>query len=162
MDTSKKNVLHSIGRHLFITEKYFKLFLKYELKPYGITSSECMVLLMLAEHDVENTQVGLSQEEINEELNYDKGVLTRLMKGLEEKDLVTREANPKDGRSYLFVPTEKMIAYRPYIRNALKKWSEFVFESVDQEDVCSFADNLQSISEKAKNAANQAKKNQND
>jgi DNA-binding MarR family transcriptional regulator len=160
MDTSNKNVLHNIGRHLFITEKYFKLFLKYELKPYEITASECMVLLMIAEHCVDSMQDGISQEQINEELNYDKGVLTRLMKGLEEKDLVKREANPKDGRSYLFVPTEKMLSYKPYIRNALKKWSEIVFESVDEEHVCSFADNLQSMSEKAKKAASQAKNNQ--
>ena len=85
-----------IGRYIFIVDKYFRLYFKDSLKEYGMNSAEGLVLLVLFGED------GMTQDQLIAELQYDKGVMARTMKSLEEKAYVKRERNPIDKRSSIF------------------------------------------------------------
>ncbi|WAM34190.1 MarR family winged helix-turn-helix transcriptional regulator [Caldicellulosiruptor morganii] len=116
----------SIGRHMLIIDKYFKLFLKNSLKKYGLNAAEGLVLLSLY------GQEGRTQEQIVNELHYDKSVMTRIMQSLEKKDYVLRQKNSADSRSYIFLLTDKAKKFKLIFTDILKEWSDLVLEGVDE------------------------------
>ena len=71
------------------------------MKETGIGSGEFDLL-----HAVRHTP-GISQSEICQQLNMDKGAVARRTASLEQKGYLTRESNPADGRSRLLYATEK-------------------------------------------------------
>ena len=71
------------------------------MKETGIGSGEFDLI-----HAVRHTP-GISQSEICQQLNMDKGAVARRTASLEQKGYLTRESNPADGRSRLLYATEK-------------------------------------------------------
>lgn len=142
----------SITRQFMVVTKYFKLYYKNQLKPYGLNIAEAMVLLALMDgmdkthgdilaaiHDgrggmPDQAQMdrcsGMTQEEVIGDLHYDKGVMTRTMKALEGKGYVTRSANPADSRSYLFNATEKARLLQPKLLAILQAWNDLLLNGV--------------------------------
>jgi len=115
----------SIGRRIMIIDKYFKLFLKDSLKKYGLNSAEGLVLLVLYGED------GKTQEQLIDELQFDKGVMTRTMKELEKKEYVTREKNALDNRSFLFFLTDKAVVFKETLIAILKEWNDIILQDID-------------------------------
>jgi len=130
-----------IGRNILILDKYFKLFLKEELKEYEINTAESMVLLTLYGQngqtseqllkDIHHKKFSTTQDKIIDELHYDKGVMTRTMQNLESKGFVAREDNPLDSRSFIFSLTERAENFKPMLISVLKKWSDFLLMGLD-------------------------------
>lgn len=114
----------SIARNMDIADKYFRLYLRDVLKPYNLNTAEGTVLLSLyGKNETTESQIINSihnhdchtQDQIINELHYDRGVMTRTMKGLEEKKHVLRSNNPNDCRSYIFSLTKKHWILSPYL-----------------------------------------------
>ena len=102
-----------IGRNINIADKYFRIYLRNCLNPYGLNAAEGTVLLNMYEKHSDtskNPLNGTTQEELIAGLHYDKGVMTRIMKSLEEKGYVLRSANPDDSRSYVLLLPERETA----------------------------------------------------
>ena len=133
------NKFSSIGRNMMISDKYFKLYLRDCLMPYELNSAEGIVLLMmyqkLYDTTADNTLYGQTQDELIRQLHYDKGVMTRTMKELEQKGYVLRTTNPKDSRSYVFTLSKKGIAFQDTIFDILVKWNNNLLESISKEDL---------------------------
>ncbi len=135
----------SIGRNISIANKYFKLFFKNALKKYGLNTAEAMALLMLYGQSqqvsdellraIHQDLPGKTQDQLVEELHYDKSVMTRTMQALESKGYVLREANPLDNRSYLFTLTEKAQAFKPQLIAILRQWTTGLLEQVENPEV---------------------------
>lgn len=135
----------SIGQHILVIDKYMKLYLKTALKPYEINTAEGMVLLVLYGHDGKTeTEIlegihcgtaGLTQEQIIDEIHYDKGVMTRTMQDLECKNYVTRAENDADGRSSLFYLTTKAKEFKPTLIKLLRHWNDTVLQGFDSETI---------------------------
>ena len=121
-----------IGRNIMITDKYFKLYLRDALSPYGLNASEGVVLLMLYHSAVASKS---TQEDLIRRIHYDKGVMTRTMKELEQKGFVVREPNPTDSRSYLFSLTEEGTALKEPLFDVLRRWNERLLDGIDAKDL---------------------------
>lgn len=126
------NNFRSIGRNMMIADKYFKLYLRDALQPYGLNAAEGVVLLMLYEQAARR---GKTQDELIREIHYDKGVMTRTMKELEQKDYVVREQNPTDSRSYLFSLSEKALDFKNTLTAVLQKWNVALLDSLSTEQL---------------------------
>ena len=122
----------NIGRSMMISDKYFKLFLRNELQPYGLNAAEGIVLLMLYEQAARG---GKTQDELIREIHYDKGVMTRTMKELEQQGFVCREQNPSDSRSYLFSLSEKALGFKDTLTDILRQWNGALLEGLTDEQL---------------------------
>ena len=122
----------SIGRNMMIADKYFKLYLRDALQPYGLNAAEGVVLLMLYEQAARR---GKTQDELIREIHYDKGVMTRTMKELEQKGYVVREQNPADSRSYLFTLSEQGLAFKGTLTAVLQKWNVALLDGLSTEQL---------------------------
>lgn len=135
----------SIGRNNMIIQKYFKLFFRNSLKQYDLNTAEGMVLLLLLEKETKpqyNTIdemhkfiKGQTQDQMINEIHYDKAVMTRTMQWLESKGYVVRSVNPADSRSYIFSLTKKAVEFKPTLINILKLWNDGLQKEIDKEKI---------------------------
>lgn len=140
------------GRNIMISEKYFKLYLRDALEQYGINAAEGLVLHMMKMKSAESTGSvfnGKTQDEIIREIHYDKGVMTRTMKSLEEKGYVTRSENPADSRSFLFVLTDKGEDIQETIMKVFTEWENALVSGLDENETAAFMKMLEKASENA-------------
>lgn len=121
-----------IGRNMMISDKYFKLYLRDALAPYGLNATEGVVLLMMFHSAVAQKN---TQEDLIRRIHYDKGVMTRTMKELEQKGFVSREPNPADSRSYLFSLTKAGTALKEPLLDAVRRWNERLLAGIDERDL---------------------------
>ena len=134
-----------IGRNIIIIEKYFKLFFRASLREYDLSAAEGIVLLLLYEKEMEpnNKTIetihksvrGKTQDEMIDEIHFDKASMTRTMQSLEGKGFVVRNANPNDNRSFLFTLTGKAAEFKPLLLNILKQWNEKLLKNIDSKDI---------------------------
>lgn len=115
----------SIGCNILGIDKYFKIFLKNSLRKNELNAAEGLVLLALYGQD------GQSQDQIIEELHYDKGVMTRTMQSLEKKGYVLREKNSLDNRSFLFYLTNKAMIFKSTLIEILQEWNDIILQGID-------------------------------
>jgi len=120
---------HIVGKNLFTVQRYFKIFLNYRLKKHGLNGAQFMVLLILTKQD------GLSQEAINEGLQFDKGFLARVAKSLEKEGYIIRKVNQEDRRAYKLYLTDKAKAIKPMIFEILNEWDNTILEGVNEREI---------------------------
>lgn len=125
-----------------IADKYFRLYLRDRLNPFDLNTAEGTVLLDMYSRSDETAgspegseNEGRTQEELIAKLHYDKGVMTRTMKALEEKGYVQRKKNPDDSRSFIFILTEKGRNFKAVIINIMRDWSKILLEGVDEAEL---------------------------
>ena len=122
----------ALGREIFVIEKHFRLYFKGALKEHGLVPTEAMVLLTLIDT---GSGPDKTQEQIIEELQYDKAAMTRTMQSLERKGYVTRRNNPRDSRSYLFTATEQARRFMPELFEILRCWNDLLMKDIDDLDL---------------------------
>jgi len=115
-----------IGRIMMAYDKKFKVFMKNALKNNNLTVAEALVLLSLYEND------GQTQDMLLSSIYYDKSVMTRTMKALEDRGLISRRSNPDDGRSWIFHLKKSGRDLKPEIVQALRDWCSIVFDGMDE------------------------------
>jgi DNA-binding MarR family transcriptional regulator len=71
------------------------------LTPSGLTLPEYVVLRMI------DNKIAQSQKAIGEKYGIDRTSMVELVDGLQERELVLRQINPQDRRSYILVLTSK-------------------------------------------------------
>jgi DNA-binding MarR family transcriptional regulator len=141
-----------IGRNINVVDKYFRIYLRNRMNPYGLNAAEATVLLNMYEKSGDASKAPLSgttQEALIAGLHYDKGVMTRTMKSLEEKGYVTRSANPNDSRSYVFTLTGKGNSFKKNLVTILREWADILFTGVDEASVSVLEKALDTMSENA-------------
>ncbi|MGF7035478.1 DNA-binding MarR family transcriptional regulator [Paenibacillus mucilaginosus] len=97
MEPSMNNLL---GYWLKITYRHICNYLDEQLAPFGITNAQLGVLLLLWEKE------GLTQKDLQEGLGIRAASLSHLMKGLEAKGLIRRQADERDTRVNRVYPTD--------------------------------------------------------
>ncbi len=86
-------------------------------------------------------------------IDYDKGTpstalgpqmgmeatsLSRILKSMEEKDIIFREKNPTDGRGVLIKLTDKGKLKRKQARESVIRFNEVIRENISEDDLDSF------------------------
>lgn len=122
----------TLGREIFVIEKHFRLYLKAALRVHDLNPTEAMVLLTLFETGGGPDK---TQEQIIEELQYDKAAMTRTMQSLERKGYAIRRNNPRDSRSYLFTATEQAMNFKPKLLDILRSWNALLMQDVEHLDL---------------------------
>ena len=142
-----------VGRNMSNITKYFKIYLNYGLKPYGLTASQGVVLLVLYGND------GANQEQLIEVLNYDKSVMARIIKSLVELEYIERRVNPKDKRAYELYLTKKMDEIKPVIFELLKEWDKSLMGFMTEEELLLLNETVEKINKRAQLKSKEMKEN---
>lgn len=80
------------GKNMSNITKHFRIYFNYGMKPYGLTATQGLILLVLYGND------GANQEQLIEVLNYDKSVMARTVKSLVDLGYIERRVKSKDKR----------------------------------------------------------------
>lgn len=83
------------------TRNILKNELEKELKPYGLTYAQRVILIRLCEKD------GLTQKELARDTYFEQSNMTLMLDKLELKGLIVREPKENDRRAYLVRITPK-------------------------------------------------------
>ncbi len=150
------------GHHILVIEKCMKKYLKEAFRELDLNIAEGMVLLFLEEHDeafgeaffeeLHRIPDGRTQEELIRELHYDKSVMTRTMQSLESRDLVIREKNTADSRSYIFRLTPSGQTLVPPLKAAITEWGLQLVDGFSTQELETFEKNLERLTHNALNA----------
>lgn len=89
-----------IGYNMTQTSRRLTRFLSAHLKEDCITPEQWTVLKRIGEY------AGISQKELAVKADKDQATLTKILDLLEKKQLIRREVNPRDRRSFSVVLTE--------------------------------------------------------
>lgn len=135
--------MESIGRNNMIIEKYFKLYFRNSLKQYDLNTAEGLILLLMMEKEMKPQHnaldkmhqliKGQTQDQMNDEIHYDKAVMTRTMQSLESKGYVERSINPADRRSSVFSLTKKAVDFKLTLIEILTLWNDGLQKGIDEE-----------------------------
>lgn len=133
--------MESIGRSNMIIGKYFKLYFRNNLKQYDLNTAEGLVLLLMLEKEMKPEYnaldkmhqliKGQTQDQMNDEIHYDKAVMTRTMQSLESKGYVERSVNPADRRSSIFSLTKKAVDFKSTLIDILTLWNDGLQKGID-------------------------------
>lgn len=125
----ENNTREPIGRYISQIYRKGNSFITKELSQYGIGSGQIMFLNQLYKKD------GISQEELSENLNIDKGTTCRAIKKLEEEKFLIREKDEHDKRAYKLYLTDKSKEMKDSVYGVLKEWEKTIAKNLSEEEV---------------------------
>ena len=114
------------------------------MKETGIGSGEFDLL-----HAVRHTP-GISQSEICQQLNMDKGAVARRVASLEAKGYLTRRKNPEDGRGQMLYATEAAEELKRSKAQVETAFYEWLLEELTEEERQTFAQLLHRLYARSK------------
>ncbi len=159
----KQNTLQRVlGHNIMAFDKYFRIYLKNNLKDHNLNAAEGMVLLSLLENErksegeifnsIHTSDSEITQDQLVNELHYDKSVMTRTMQSLEGKGYVIRSVNPKDSRSFIFNLAEAELGFKAVLMTIMIKWNAAILDGFTPEEIKSMNDMLARLAQNAKAA----------
>lgn len=93
---------HHIGKHLSITHRtHAKIIDNFFKKEFNLNYGQVFILSKIYKND------SINQHKLCKEYNLDKAGVGRILKKLEQKNLIKRKSDPEDKRSKLIFLTEK-------------------------------------------------------
>lgn len=128
------------------TRNVLKSAMEKELKPYGISYAQRVILIRLCEKD------GLTQKELAQDTYFEQSNMTLMLDKLELKGLIKREPKENDRRAYLVKITPKGMELKEPLVTLGENLTERAFKGVSEEQKANLAhilhllyENLRSI-----------------
>lgn len=112
-----------------------------EASKYGGTMSTGFVLLSL------DKEKGTPSTALGPKMGMEATSLTRILKSMEEKGLIIRKKNPRDGRGVLIYLTEFGLENRELSKSAVLKFNETVRKNISDEKLGHFIEVAETINE---------------
>ena len=116
MDKEKK----SIGFLTWVISRGAHRYMAKELPPLGVRRGMLHILKQLFKND------GVSQQTLSLSLFVDKANTARILQSMEESGLITRKADPDDGRSKLIFLTEKGLILKNPLQEKLDNLTNII------------------------------------
>ena len=110
------NSCQSVGKYISIIHRTGSSFLSKEFNKFNIGSGQYMYLIHLYKND------GLSQEELTEILNIDKGTTAKSIKKLEAEGFVMRVKDKNDKRINRVYLTPKALEIKDEFLSSINAW----------------------------------------
>ena len=110
------NSCQSVGKYISIIHRTGSSFLSKEFNKFNIGSGQYMYLIHLYKND------GLSQEELTEILNIDKGTTAKSIKKLETEGFVMRVKDKNDKRINRVYLTPKALEIKDEFLSSINAW----------------------------------------
>lgn len=108
------------------TRNVLKNEMEKELKPYGISYAQRVILIRLSEKD------GLTQKELAQDTYFEQSNLTLMLDKLERKGLIRREPKENDRRAYMVRITPEGLQLKEPLVELGEKIIEKAFRGVDR------------------------------
>jgi len=102
-----------------------------EAGKYGATMAIAFTLLNIDREGTASTALG-------PKMGMEATSLSRTLKNMEEKGLITRKRNPKDGRSVLIFLTEHGIEMRNISKEKVLTFNDAIYNNIDAEKIAHF------------------------
>ena len=112
-----------------------------EATKYGATMATGFTLLSI------DKEGGTPSTTLGPKMGMEATSLTRTLKSMEEKELITREKNPEDGRGVLIYLTEFGKEKRELSKNTVLKFNEAVRKNISDEQLQHFMEVSEIINE---------------
>ena len=138
--------LYDFANYFSVIRRRSQALLVEACSEYKLNYSEFALLLKL--YDME----GCSQDAMVEVLSIDKAAVTRILKSLEEMDLVYRRIDTEDRRIKRIFLTDSGKSMEEKIRNILTKMVTFVVEDIPKDKVVEVMGMIHVASQKLVNA----------
>ena len=138
--------LYDFANYFSVIRRRSQALLVEACSEYKLNYSEFALLLKL--YDME----GCSQDAMVEVLSIDKAAVTRILKSLEEIDLVYRRIDTEDRRIKRIFLTDSGKSMEEKIRNILTKMVTFVVEDIPKDKVVEVMGMIHDASQKLVNA----------
>ena len=138
--------LYDFANYFSVIRRRSQALLVEACSEYKLNYSEFALLLKL--YDME----GCSQDAMVEVLSIDKAAVTRILKSLEEMDLVYRRIDTEDRRIKRIFLTDSGKYMEEKIRNILTKMVTFVVEDIPKDKVVEVMGMIHDASQKLVNA----------
>lgn len=130
-----------IGKLISYLQRQNQKYLAREFAPYGIGSGgqHSFLKLILA-------QPGITQEQMTNEMKFDKATTARSVKQLEDLGYIERRTDPKDRRSSLLYPTAKAREFAPVMQSVLNELNRKLSANLTEDESELLVTLLQKIS----------------
>lgn len=123
-------------------------FMEYQLKPYGLSSSEWSILGVVYDNTKENG-CGVRVSALAEIIDVEVSFITNMIKKLKRLNLVTHNYDEDDGRSRFIVTTNAGVTMveeiELSIRREMKKW----LGDIDSKDLVVYIHILNKLADKS-------------
>lgn len=129
-----------IGKLVSQLHRQNQKILAKELTPYGLGSGGQHTFLKLILN-----QPGITQDQMTNEMKFDKATTARSVKYLEESGYIDRRIDPKDRRSSLLYPTPKALEFAPVFKSILEEFNRKLAADLTEEEVDLLVTLLQKI-----------------
>ena len=135
---------NSIAFLIAKTRNILKNEMEKELKPYGISYAQRVILIRLCEKD------GLTQKELAQDTYFEQSNMTLMLDKLELKGLINREPKENDRRAYLVKITPEGMKLKDSLVALGEKIIDRAFRGVASEEKALLAKLLQTVYENLK------------
>lgn len=112
-----------------------------EASKKGSTMATGFILLNI------DREKGTPSTSLGPKMGMEATSLSRTLKTMEEKGLISRKKNPDDGRSVLIFLTEFGLQMRDYSKSVVLKFDNAVKENIPQEKINTLVEVLQEIND---------------
>ncbi|MBW4082984.1 MarR family winged helix-turn-helix transcriptional regulator [Paenibacillus sp. S150] len=129
-----------IGKLISQLHRQNQKFLAKEMLPYGIGSGGQHSFLKLILN-----QPGITQDQMTNEMKFDKATTARSVKQLEESGYIERKTDPSDRRSSLLYPTPKALEFAPVLQSVLAELNRKLTVGLTAEEADQLVNLLQKI-----------------
>ena len=120
----------SIGKYLSITHRaHTSLVDKKFKKKFNLSHGQVFILINIYRDE------GICQHRLCEEYNLDKSGVGRILKKLEDKNLVVRKSDPEDKRKKLIYLTEKAKDMKDEFKKLLKEIEEQMRQGLTEKEI---------------------------
>ncbi len=116
----------NLSRLISILHNQKNSYMNIRLKEFGLSHGQAITLKIIYEEN------NIKQEDLNKRLQIDKSAVTRILKTLEDKQLIIKKISNEDKRNHILSVTSKGKILYPKIKNVIKETTEVMLKDIDQ------------------------------
>lgn len=117
------------GRYISIIHRQANVFYSKEFNKFNIGAGQYMFMINLYKND------GISQEELSDLINIDKGTTAKAIKKLEEVGYIRRTKDLADKRINRIYLTEKALSIKDEFLDTLTKWENILTSDLTEDEI---------------------------
>lgn len=114
-----------ILKWLSVADRFYKIYLDKQLAPFGINSSQHMILIKICDSP------GILQDSLMDIFYIHPSNIVRTVIALEKQGMITRSPNDKDKRTWELYPTDRALAVLEKIRTVCERTESLLLQGID-------------------------------
>lgn len=116
-------------KNMSIIVRACRIFTERKLREFDLTFGEQIIVMFISAHE------NVNQDTISKAFMIDKGMVAKTLNKLEQKGYLMRRQNPENKRENIISLTGQGADILIHMSNALKEWSNILYEGISEEDI---------------------------